>query len=71
MRIRITNPTISTFQIDKIAGRKNIGTWLTNKGITDWSYDFGELWFIATVPDDYDLNLLSEWGTVEVLEDGT
>ena len=71
MRIRVTNPNISSYQIHKISGRKNIGSWLTSKNIINWSFCFITNVFTADVPDTFDLSVLEQWGTVEVITDGT
>ena len=67
IRIQITEPNISDYEIEKISGRKNIGTWLNNRGIYNWTYDFGSRIFIAEVEDTFNLSTLDQWGTVEVL----
>lgn len=67
MRIRMTNPNISSYEIEKISGRQNIGIWLENRGIVNWKYDFERLTFEATVPDNFDISQLETWGTVEII----
>jgi hypothetical protein len=67
IKIRVINANVSSYQIDKAAGRRNIGLWLESKGILTWSYDMGSNEFIAEVVDNFDLSILEQWGTVEVI----
>jgi hypothetical protein len=51
-----------------LSGRRNIELWLNSKGIVNWQYSWANGGrFIADVPNDFDVSILSQWGTVIVI----
>jgi hypothetical protein len=65
MKIRVLNPVVGAYDISAVIGRKNFQTWLTNRGIDEWSFDQGEDIFYCDVPDTFDLTKLAQFGTVQ------
>lgn len=65
MMIRILNPVVGALDIAKATGRASFATLMTNKGVSEWSFDAAQNIFYATIPDTYDLTKLAVYGTVQ------
>lgn len=64
--VRVKNPTISAYQLDKVGGRGNFQNFLLSKGVIEWNYSWSLNELNIWVADYFDTTVLNTFGVVEV-----
>ena len=70
MRLRVTNPDLTSYDLEKVADHPKLDKKLRQNGILGWHYNWGADFIDFEVADDFDRSKLAPYGTVEeVVED--
>ena len=71
MRLRVTNPDLTGYDLEKVADHPKFDRWLRNRGVLGWHYTWGADFIDFEVEDGFDVSQAERFGTVEeVTEDG-
>ena len=67
IRVRITNPDLSNYDLEKKADHPKLNKFLRDRGVIGWDYSRGSDFLELLVIDGSDLSQFSRVGTVEVV----